>query len=119
MRALGLILILVFASACDKQHQLDCTHLDLQAVDRCAEANRTKGQAASLVACLPFSERLKTSGTWIVGFEKNDFFEGGEVPPPDRMWVESTGASLIVDEKVEQKIVPNGPQIQALQVEVV
>ena len=95
--------------------------MDLQSVDRCFEQNRANGEAASLVACLPFSERLVTSGIWVVGFEKNDFFEGrgARLPPADVMWKQSTGASLIVDDKVQEKVAPAGPHVYALQVEVV
>jgi NMD protein affecting ribosome stability and mRNA decay len=71
-----------------------------------------------MVACLPFSERLVTSGVWVVGFEKNDFFEGF-TPPADVMWTESTGSSLIVDDKVQEKVAPTGPQTYAFEVEVV
>jgi hypothetical protein len=69
-----------------------------------------------LVACLPFSQPLKTSGIWIVGFEKNDFFEGPRPPPAELMWTSSTGAELIVDAKT---VHPGGGHIEALEVDVV
>ncbi len=95
--------------------------MDLERSSRCYELNRPKGSSASLVACFPFSQPLVTTGIWVVGFEKNDFFEGWgkRVPPADVLWTEATGASLIVDDKVRQGIAPVGPEIYALQVEVV
>jgi len=120
VRALILIWLPLAMGACQQQKPLDCTKVDLASVDRCFEQNRAKGEAASLVACLPFSERLMTNGTWVVGFEKNDFFEwGARVPPADVMWTESTGASLIVGDKVREKVAPAGPQTYAFQVDVV
>lgn len=107
------------ASACEKGQPVDCTKLNMQSVDRCFEQNRAKGEAATLITCLPFSEPLTTDGVWVVGFEKNDFFEGRLSVPPDVMWNESTGASLIVDDKAQQKIAPVGPHFYAFQVEVV
>ena len=115
----NLIWLLLTLSACAKPQPLDCTRMDLQKVARCSEPNRAKGESASLVACLPFSEPVTTRGIWVVGFEKNDFFEGGPTPPPDVMWNESTGASLIVDEKVREKIARSGPRFYALEVDVV
>lgn len=94
----------------------------MPSLDHCFEQNRGKGEAASSVACLPFSKRLMTSGIWVVGFEKNDFFEGlgARVPPADVLWNESTGANLIVDQEVLKKVAPNvGPQTYAFQVDVV
>ena len=84
------------------------------------EANKSKGEATMVLACLPFSEPLQTSGVWVIGFEKNAFFEGPKPPPNDILWEGSTGASLIVDDKVFKP----GPhsetfQVEALQVEVV
>lgn len=43
---------------------------------RCTEENEAKGQRAVLLNCLPFSDPVKTTGLWVIGFEKNDFFEG-------------------------------------------
>jgi hypothetical protein len=121
MRAFSLIALLVGISACQKEQSLDCTKVDLPSEERCFERNRAKGEAASLVACLPFSEPLATTGIWVVGFEKNDFFEGwgSVVPAADILWTGSTGASLIVDDKVTEKVAPLGPEIYALQVDVV
>jgi hypothetical protein len=95
--------------------------MDMASVMRCFDQNRAKGEAVSLVTCLPFSERLTTSGIWVVGFEHNDFFEGwgSRPPPPDIMWKDSTGASLIVQEEVEEKAAPSGPRLYALEVDVV
>jgi hypothetical protein len=50
-----------------------------------------------------------------VGFEKNDFFEGGRAPPSDVLWTESTGAELMVDEKLYR---PTN-RVQALQVQLI
>jgi hypothetical protein len=121
MRPLSLIALLVAVGACEKEQQLDCTKVDLQNLDRCFEQNRAKGEPASLVACLPFSEPLVTTGIWVVGFEKNDFLEGWgrRLPPADLLWTEASGASLIVDDKVREKIAPVGPEIYALEVDVV
>jgi len=47
----------------------------MKSIDQCADKHREKGEAGRVVACLPFSSPLKTSGIWVVGFEKNDFFE--------------------------------------------
>jgi hypothetical protein len=61
-----------------------------------------------------------TKGTWVVGFEKNDFFEGPRPPPTDVMWIDSTGADLILDDdKLQEKVAPAGPQTYAFQVDVV
>lgn len=119
MRTLTLISLLLTASACGKGQPVDCTKLNMQSVDRCFEKNRTKGEVATLITCLPFSDRLTTDGVWIVGFEKNDFFEGPLTVSPDVMWNQSTGASLVVDDKLHQKIAPAGPQFYAIQVDVV
>ena len=120
VRALIVIWLPLAVGACQQQKPLDCTKLDLPSVDRCFEQNRAKGEAASLVACLPFSERLVTNGTWVVGFEKNDFFEWGtRAPPEDVLWTESTGASLVVDHDLPEKVAPVGPHTYAFQVDVV
>jgi hypothetical protein len=95
---LGLLLPLLFA--CDKQRQIDCTQVDWRSLERCMDANKSKGEAAMLTACLPFSEPLKTTGVWVIGFERNDFFEGPKPPPVQTMWEASTGAELVVDEKI-------------------
>lgn len=87
----------------------------MKSIDQCADKNRAKGEAEMMVACLPFSSLLKTSGIWVVGFEKNDFFEGGPPPPPEIMWRQGTGADLIVDEKLFHPT----PDVQAYQVDVV
>ncbi len=88
---------------------------------RCFEQNRAKGEAASVVACLPFSERLTTSGIWVIGFDHNAFFEGwgARPPPPDVLWNDSTGALLIVRDEVLEKLAPSGPQLYAFEVDVV
>jgi len=116
-----LICLTLGVGACDGEQPLDCTKVDLASLHRCFEENRDKGEAASSVACLPFSKPLLTSGIWVVGFEKNDFLEGwgARVPPADVMWNESTGAELIVNENILKKLAPNlGPQTYAFQVEV-
>jgi hypothetical protein len=121
MRPLSLVALLVAVGACQKEQPLDCINVDLQSVSGCFEQNRAKGEPASLVACLPFSKPLTTTGIWVVGFEKNDFFEGSgrDVPAADFLWTEATGASLIVDEGVQRAVAPVGPKIYALQVDVV
>jgi hypothetical protein len=43
---------------------------------RCMEENGSRGERATLLKCLPYSEPVKITGLWVVGFEKNDFFEG-------------------------------------------
>jgi len=70
-----------------------------------------------LTACLPFSQPLKTTGVWIIGFETNIFFEGPKPPAVEDMWDRTTGAELVVDEKI-YKWVPK-PEIEALQVDLV
>jgi hypothetical protein len=62
---------------------------------------------------------VKTEGTWVVGFEKNDFFEGQQRPRADMMWTKPTASGLIVDDKVQEKVAPAGPHIYAFQVNVV
>jgi hypothetical protein len=121
MRPLSLIALLVSLGACQKEQPLDCMNVDLQSEHDCFEQNRAKGERASLLACLPFSEPLMTTGIWVVGFEKNDFFEGfgKHLPAADFLWTEGTGASLIVDDDVRRRIAPVGPKIHALQVDVV
>jgi len=121
VRALLLIWLSVALGACQKEQPLDCSKMILRNVDSCFQKNRSKGEAASLVACLPFSERLKTSGIWVVGFEKNDFFEGwgARLPPADIIWNQSTGASLVVDDELQKKVAPIGPHTYALQVDIV
>jgi hypothetical protein len=120
VRALLLIWVLLSMGACQQQKPLDCTKFDLPSVHSCFAKNRSRGEAATLVACLPFSQRLMTTGTWVVGFEKNDFFEWDpRVPPTDVMWTDSTGASLVVNEKVREKLAPAGPQTNAFHVDVV
>jgi hypothetical protein len=120
MRALQIIALMFAVVACRKEQSLDCTKMDLKSLDRCFEQNRAKGEPASLVACLPFSDPLVTNGIWVVGFEKNDFFEGwdGRFPPGD-LWTGTTGAGLIVDEKVLERIAPVGPATYAWEVDVV
>lgn len=113
------ILLAAFAtvSACGHQKPVDCTKVDLIALDRCWEKNRSKGEASALVACMPFSERISTDGIWVVGFEKNDFLEGMKRPPNDELlWSESTGAELAVDESLFKR--PLHP-MAAFEVEVV
>jgi hypothetical protein len=117
-----LICLPLGVGACHGEQQLDCTKVNVPSLDRCFQQNRDKGEPESSVACLPFSKPLKTSGTWVVGFEKNDFFESWvkRLPPPDVMWKDSTGAELIVDETTLKKIAPNlGGQTYAFQVDVV
>lgn len=115
MGRITILAFIPFVVCCTKQEQVDCTRLNLPAIEQCAQANQAKGDLAVLTSCLPFSQPLKTSGTWVVGFEKNEFFEGPRPPPADVLWTESTGAELLVEEKTFE------PQnhIEALQVEVV
>ena len=121
MRALLIMWVLLALGGCRKEEPLDCTKIDMERELRCFDENRAKGEAESAVACLHFSKQLKTSGIWVVGFEKNDFFEGwGQRPPPaDIMWTASTGASLIVNDAVRQKVAPPGPGFYAFEVDVV
>lgn len=79
------------------------------------DENQLKGEATMLTACWPFSEPIKTSGIWVVGFEKNDFFEGPKAPPAQNIWQGSTGAELAVDEKVYEP----KHEIEALEVTLV
>ena len=108
-------------SACHGGQPLDCTKVDLPRLDSCFDQNRTKGEPASAITCLPFSGRLKTSGIWVVGFERSAFFEGwgARLPPADIMWNESTGADLIVDDKMLKTAAPDAGRLTyALQVDV-
>lgn len=102
--------------ACDTAQPIDCTQLDLAAFERCYDQNRAKGEVAALTGCLPFSRPLTTEGIWVVGFEKNDFFEGPQRPHDKLLWTGSTGAELIVDE--EQRPKTPDHQTQAFEVEV-
>ena len=111
----AILAICPFIAACTNQEQIDCTSIDLPTIERCHQKNQGKGEVAALVACLPFSPPLKTSGVWVVGFEKNDFFEGRPSPPPNVIWTDSTGAELLVDEKIFK---PRN-DTEALQVELV
>lgn len=91
---------MIALTACDEQPLVDCTRLDMAAVERCWDRRRGDGEASAVVACLPFSQRLSTEGFWVVGFEKNDFFEGKNRPPDKVLWSGSTGAALILNEGV-------------------
>lgn len=102
MRLIGFVAVLPVLAACGTQEPLDCTPSEFAPIERCIDENRAKGEAAALVACLPFSQPLKTQGIWVVGFEKNDFFEGSRRPSEEALWTHSTGAELIVDETVFQ-----------------
>lgn len=114
MRAALLVPLFLALGSCDAR-VVDCVKIDFATVDRCFQENRAKGDAAKVVACMPFSERISTEGYWVVGFEKNDFFEGSAPPPEKLLWSGSTGADLIVDEKPFK--VPEEPQ--AFEVDVV
>jgi hypothetical protein len=119
VRFLLLILPLLLAGACKQTRPVDCTQIDFEAVMRCYEKNASKGEVARSVACLPFSERLTTSGTWVLGLEKNTFFEGSGTPHAEVMWKESTGASLIVDEGILNNIPWAKRETRAFRVDVV
>jgi len=114
-----LISLTLAIGACAEERPLDCSWIDVARLDQCTERNEAKGQVGSFVACFPFSKRLFTKGVWVVGFEKNDFFEGPRPPPADVMWNESTGASLMVESAIRQKIAPAGPEFRAFEVDVV
>jgi len=79
---------------------VDCTTFDMAAFNECWGKNRAQGETSSVVACRPFSDRISTEGVWVVGFEKSDFFDGKRRPPDDVLWSQSTGAELIVDERL-------------------
>jgi hypothetical protein len=113
------MLLLPLLSGCTHHEQVDCTALQWPALSKCFDENKSRGEPASLLACLPFSQPVKTEGTWVVGFEKSDFFEGKRIPPADVMWTQSTGSDLIVDDRTRERIAPAGPQIYAFQVDVV
>jgi hypothetical protein len=100
MRIAIILAAIAGLSACGRQQPVDCTKIDMASFDRCWAQNRAKGEASAVVACRPFSERLSTEGVWVVGFEKNDFFEGKRQPPNDGFQSRSTGAALIVDERL-------------------
>jgi hypothetical protein len=109
-----LALLVLLLTGCEKRQSVDCTRLDLAGVERCYERNRARGEVAAMVSCLPFSATLKTGGIWVVGFEKNDFWEGPLRPSPQVLKSQSTGAELIVDEATFKP----SPDIRAYEVEV-
>lgn len=102
MRHIILLALLPFLVACGKPETVDCTGIDFEASERCFEGKRDSGWATALIACFPFSQPLTTQGVWVVGFEKNDFFEGLRRPPEEVLWTDHTGAELIVDEAIFQ-----------------
>ena len=95
---------------------MDCTKVDMDALNRCWAKNESKGEASALIACLPFSDRIMTEGFWVVGFEKNDFFERKRPPPEDILWSQSTGAELVVDRRL---LKPSGATTRIFEVAVV
>jgi hypothetical protein len=119
MRVLMLAWLPLLVGACRDEQPIDCTAINLPTINRCFEQNRAKGEVFSVVACLPFSERLTTRGVWVVGFEKNDFFEQSFTPPSEIMWTASTGSSLIVDDKIQQRVAPVDSHLYAFEVNVV
>lgn len=102
MRHIIVLALLSLLAACGKPGPIDCLGLDLEASERCFEDKRGSGWATAMIACFPFSQPLTTQGVWVVGFEKNDFFEGLQRPPKEVLWTDHTGAELIVDEAIFQ-----------------
>ena len=124
MRSVFLLSLLPILGSCDERKLLDCSYTSssVNSFEQCYNQHRGKGEATALVACLPFSERLQTTGIWVVGFERNDFFEGGLRPPPAQyMWHSSTGAELVVDKDAlaGQRLFEKTPEPVAYAVEVV
>lgn len=99
MRPIILLALLPVLVACGKPEPVNCVGMDLEASERCFEDKRDSGWATAMIACYPFSQPLTTQGVWVIGFEKNDFFEGWRRRPPEEvLWTDHTGADLIVDE---------------------
>jgi hypothetical protein len=110
------LVVLPLLGGCTRQPQIDCAAIQWPTLSKCFDEHRSEGEYAGYLACFPFSEPLKTEGTWVVGFEKNDFWEGRRPPPAEVLWNDSTGAQLWVDEKLYR---PAVGKVEALQVEVV
>ena len=100
---------------CTRHEQIDCTAGQWPAWHKCLDDHQSQGTSASFLACLPFSEAINTEGVWVVGFEKNDFFEGPRTPPSEVLWTGSTGTELMVDEKLYR---PNN-RVEALKVRLI
>ncbi len=48
---------------------------------KCIQRLAAKSDRELILACMPLSEQQKISGTWVFGFELNEFYEG---TPPSR-----------------------------------
>jgi len=113
------LLLLPLLGGCTHQERVDCTAIQWPTLSKCFDEHRSHGDGAMLLACMPFSQPIKTEGTWVLGFEVSDFIEGKRPPPADMMWTDPAGSELILDDKVHEKIPPVGPQSYAFQVAVV
>jgi hypothetical protein len=61
--------------------------------------NESRGQRAMLLKCLPFSEPEHITGLWVIGFEKNDFFEGSRPTGPSII-TQDSDTELVTDKDV-------------------
>lgn len=110
MRLLPLM-ALASLSSCGHVETVDCDHYLRPETARCLELNEAKGERAMLLACLPFSAPVKTSGLWVVGFEKNDFFEGKR-PAVESMLTEESDTELVWDGDVRSQSPYNALEVQ-------
>ena len=101
MRVLSL-LALALLSSCGEEQVVDCRSNLTAKTARCLDENMSKGERGMLLACLPFSEPVKTSGLWVIGFEKNDFFEGKR-PITGSIITQDSDTELVWDEDLRSK----------------
>jgi len=93
----AICLATVGMSSCTSPSSPDCTHLNPIHTSQCFDQERSKGERQMLLRCFPFSPPEKISGLWVVGFEKNDFFEGKAAPTESDL-SKNSGTRLISDD---------------------
>ena len=91
------LLSLALLASCGGQTPVDCSRYEGPDTLRCMEENESKGERAMLLECLPFSGPEKITGLWVIGFEKNDFFEGRR-PTGDSIRTQDSDTELVTDE---------------------
>jgi hypothetical protein len=99
---------------CAPRTSVNCADFDDDKIAQCFDrAEQKSDQRAMLLKCVPFSKSEKIEGLWLVGFEKNDFFEGRSSPRAAD-WAKDSNTELFANDEVIGRTMAT----QALQVTV-
>lgn len=108
------MILLCFATVagCKASPPQDCSLAGRQVL-QCMEDHIGSDDRALLLACLPFSKPQRISGTWVYGFELNQFFSGQRASSQFLRSVESDTSLEVEDD------IPNDERRRVFQVDVI